>query len=225
LATHGKIDAALAETDRMIELAPKEGRGYRARAQILEFSGDVDGALAEIERAIEVEPGDEWGYWYRIQYKLLLDMPCDEVMDDLQSWRDLIGGNPWATRYESYLHTTYLHWCCQEIAEYDKALEMARRIVEYRSQFWFNWETLALALYRTGGYREARDAIQKSLDLLWLPRSTSLFTMAMVQQKLGERSEALAYYHQAVERMNSTWPDRPEYKMFKQEAAELLGIE
>jgi tetratricopeptide (TPR) repeat protein len=224
LARQGKTDAALAEVDRMIELAPKEGRGYRTRAEILEFVGDVSGALAEIERAIEVEPGDGWGYWYRIEHKLLLDMPCSEVVDDLQKWRDLIGGNPWADMNESFLHTTYLHWFCQGMSEYDKALEMARRSVEYRSEFWFNWEVLGVALYRAGSYGEARDALQKSLELQWLPYPSTLFTMATVQQRLGERSEALAYYDQAVERMNSTWPNRPEFKMFKEEAAQLLGI-
>jgi tetratricopeptide (TPR) repeat protein len=225
LSKLGKTEAALAEADRMIELAPKEGEGYRTRAQILEFSGDVDGALIEIERAIEVEPGDMWGYWYRIEHKLLLNMPCSEVRDDLQKWRDLIGGNPWADVSESRMHTTYLHWFCPELSEKDKALAMARRVVEYRSDFWFNWEVLGIALYRAGSYGEARDALQKSLELQWLPHPPTLFTMAEVQWKLGERAQARSYYEQAVERMNSTWPDRPEFKMFKQEAAQLLGIE
>jgi hypothetical protein len=57
------------------------------------------------------------------------------------------------------------------------------------------------------------------------PKPFELFALAMTEWKLGKRSEARSYYDRGVTRMNETYPRAPVYILYREEAAELLGIE
>jgi serine/threonine protein kinase/WD40 repeat protein len=90
--------------------------------------------------------------------------------------------------------------------------------------------TLGLAYYRTGRYREAVATLRPNLDIQekW-GLAFDLYILAMSHHRLGETARASVYYDWAV-RWPRTDPHlKPallqELDLFRSEAAELLGIE
>jgi tetratricopeptide (TPR) repeat protein len=224
LARMSRVDEALADLDYAIAAAPKDGWGYQERALLLERLGRVDEALVAAEQAIDVEPTSALGYWRRFYLKLSLSVPCEEVMADLQKWQDLAGNSTYRNYNEPPLHFLFLHRFCPHEADYNSALKMAHSAVELWPRDHYAWDALGLGFYRTGRYVEAREALLKSLDLQWLPYPHTLFTIAMVEWRLGDRAGARSHYDQALERMDATWPHWPVNILIKEEAANLLGI-
>ncbi|MHC4133846.1 MAG: protein kinase domain-containing protein [Planctomycetota bacterium] len=86
------------------------------------------------------------------------------------------------------------------------------------------WNTLGVALWRAGKWREAIPALKKSMELTSGGSAFDWFFVAMAKHKLGE-NDTREWFDKAVTWMEEQKPDDEELKRFRAEAEELLGIE
>jgi uncharacterized protein HemY len=105
----------------------------------------------------------------------------------------------------------------------EKAVRLAARNALYRN-------TLGMAYYRAGRYREAVETLRPNLDKQDdIGLAFDLYFLAMSHHRLGETARARDYYDWAA-RWTRAQPGRSaahreELTAFRSEAEELLGIE
>src|SRR5262249_33140275 len=88
------------------------------------------------------------------------------------------------------------------------------------------WNTLGVALYRVGEYREAVPALEKSEELgRGQEFGFNALFLAMARWQLGERDLARACFDQAVAWIEKNKPDDSELRQFRAEAEGLLSAE
>jgi serine/threonine protein kinase/tetratricopeptide (TPR) repeat protein len=104
-----------------------------------------------------------------------------------------------------------------------RAVPLARKAVAREPEEGNNWNTLGVALYRTGAWDEAIEALTKSTELTrgdYPPASDWLF-LAMAHWQKGDRAVARAWYDKAVAWLDRNRPDE-ELTRFRAEAEALL---
>jgi tetratricopeptide (TPR) repeat protein len=104
------------------------------------------------------------------------------------------------------------------------AVEMAGKAAELAPNDGNIWNTLGIARYRAGDFKQAVADLQKSTQLRNGGSSFDLFFLAMVHWQLGNKTEARNWYDQAVRWMEKNQPTNEELSRFRTEAAELLLI-
>jgi tetratricopeptide (TPR) repeat protein len=116
------------------------------------------------------------------------------------------------------------NWTPRHAAE---ALELAHQAVRLEPSFHDWWHTLGVAQCRTGHWKEALEAIEKSRQLenhSGPIDSFDRFFEAMAYAGLGDRASARRCYDEAVQWMEAHLPDHPDLRRFRGEAARMLGI-
>lgn len=86
------------------------------------------------------------------------------------------------------------------------------------------WNTLGIALYRAGDWKEAAQALEKSALMRSGGSGTDWFFLAMAHWQLGQKDDARKWYDRAVRWMEKTQRQDEELLRFRAEAAELLVI-
>jgi WD40 repeat protein/serine/threonine protein kinase len=114
-----------------------------------------------------------------------------------------------------------------------RAVELAQKAVELCPTQAMCWNTLGVAHYRAGHWKNAIEALTKSMELQkGKLESFDTFFLAMAHWQLDEREKARQWYDRAVLWMEKNkhqwegkkqWPE--ELRRFRSEAAALLGIE
>jgi eukaryotic-like serine/threonine-protein kinase len=111
-----------------------------------------------------------------------------------------------------------------------RALELAKKAVELAPDTGYIWNTLGVAHYRKGNWRDAVVALEKSMQLGNGGDSFDRFFLAMAHWQLGDEEQAGKWYGLAVQWMEKNEQHsmaeelRQELPRFRGEAAELLGI-
>jgi tetratricopeptide (TPR) repeat protein len=107
----------------------------------------------------------------------------------------------------------------------DQALRLALRAVEQAPNNGGYWNTLGVAHYRAGNFREACEALKNAAQFRFLGHRYDGFFLAMAEWQLGRAKEARDAYDGSVQRMLENSPNDQEQHRFCAEAAELLGID
>ncbi|MBI1917218.1 MAG: protein kinase [Planctomycetes bacterium] len=105
-----------------------------------------------------------------------------------------------------------------------RALELAKKAVALSPKERNYWNTLGVAHYRAGNWKEAVAALVKAMELDQGGHSCDWFFLAMAHWQLGDKEAARKWYDQAVEWMEKHHPQHEELRRFRAEAAELLGV-
>jgi serine/threonine-protein kinase len=106
-----------------------------------------------------------------------------------------------------------------------RAVELARRAVELAPKQAAYWNTLGVALYRTGDWRGAIKALMKAEELA--PGEFlgfNGFFLAMAHWQIADKEKARKWFDQAVEWTEKHHPHDEELRRFRAEGEELLGI-
>lgn len=103
-----------------------------------------------------------------------------------------------------------------------KAVALAKRALELRPNEATFWNTLGVAHYRTGDWKEAIEALTKSMDLHAGGDSFDWFFLAMAHGRQGDKDEARKWLKRAVEWMEKHEPHNVELLRFRAEAEELM---
>jgi tetratricopeptide (TPR) repeat protein len=103
-----------------------------------------------------------------------------------------------------------------------RAVALARKAVELDPKGGY-WNTLGVAQYRAGDWKEAVAALETSMKLNNGGDSFDWFFLAMAHWQLGDKEQARRWYDKAVCWMDQHRPKDKELRRFRDEAAALLG--
>ncbi|MHC5024272.1 MAG: protein kinase domain-containing protein [Planctomycetota bacterium] len=227
LARMGREKEAFEDLDLDIQRFPDAGRAYVQRGHMHVRLGDLEAALADVERGIRADPNSEAAYFGRAELTLLQSGSCDRAEQDrikaveLASHTGLIDTGLESAR----LHAKYLARVCPELHDPEFTLSHAAYSASGFPLGWQNQQAFGMALYRNGQLPEARATLRRSLDLQHRPSPDTLFFLAMVHWKLGDRAEARAAFDQGQSRLDATWPKHLGILFTRREAADTLGLE
>src|SRR5205823_85979 len=84
--------------------------------------------------------------------------------------------------------------------------------------------TLGVALFRTGNWKDAVGELEKGIELKKSGDAYDGFFLAMSHWQLGDRDAARNYFARGVEWMEKNRPQDAELRRFRAEAVGLLGI-
>jgi len=103
-----------------------------------------------------------------------------------------------------------------------RAVELGKKAVAAVPQEGGCWNTLGVAQYRAGEWKEAIKALEKSMTLRKGGDSIDWFFLAMSHWQLGDRHQARQWYTKAVDGMNKAKSRDPELLSFRAEAEALI---
>jgi tetratricopeptide (TPR) repeat protein len=106
----------------------------------------------------------------------------------------------------------------------DYAVQLAAKAVERAPTEGLFWNTLGAARFRSGDWKEARTALEKSMALRHGGDSFDWFFLAMTLWQVGNKEEARAWYEKACQWRLDHKPFDEELTKFRTEAADLLHI-
>lgn len=105
-----------------------------------------------------------------------------------------------------------------------RAVELAKKAVEVAPLDGPAWNTVGVASYRAGQWREAVGALEKAMALRKGGDSIDWFFLAMAHGRLGHKDQARQWYDKAVPWMEKNQPKNEELRRFRVEAEEVLRI-
>jgi tetratricopeptide (TPR) repeat protein len=111
-----------------------------------------------------------------------------------------------------------------KLRDYPQAVRSAKKAVRLAPGMGACWNTLGVALYRTGAWKEALAALEKSRELSKGGDSWDWFVLAMAYQQLGEKEKARRWYDKAVQWMEKNQPKNEDLRRLRREAAGLLRV-
>jgi eukaryotic-like serine/threonine-protein kinase len=105
----------------------------------------------------------------------------------------------------------------------DLAIDLAKKAVESNPQSRSYRNTLGVARYRAGDWKQAISDLEQSVSLGKGGNSHDWYFLAMAHWRLGEKEKARVWYDRAVSDKGHLVNE--ELRRFRSEAAELLGVE
>jgi serine/threonine protein kinase/tetratricopeptide (TPR) repeat protein len=127
----------------------------------------------------------------------------------------------------SILNSVAWHFATTAVAKFrdpHQAVKMAKTAVELRPQSGAIRNTLGVARYRAGDFKQAIEDLKQSTRLRKGGSSSDFFFLAMAHWQLGDKDQARKWYEQAIEWMDKNQPENEELRRFRTEAAELLNL-
>jgi tetratricopeptide (TPR) repeat protein len=106
----------------------------------------------------------------------------------------------------------------------DKAVQLAKKAVALAAKEGGHWNTLGVARYRAGNWKDAVAALEKSMQLRKGGDSFDWFFLAMAHWQMGEKDKARQRYNEAVQWMEKNQPKNDELRRFRSEAEEVLKL-
>jgi len=157
-----------------------------------------------------------------------LEQSCEvleEVIAAFTKAVDLNPNDPVACNYLAWLYTIGP----EKLRNAEKALPLARKVVELRPRNVADRKNLGMACYRAGQYEEALRILVPIADARADEVSAhALFFLAMTHQRLGEPDKARAAYDKVIQWWQAKRPlpgHLPEMWAMQTETETLLGIE
>jgi tetratricopeptide (TPR) repeat protein len=178
---------------------------YMNRARANDHLKKYAEAAKDWEKATELNPTPT--YVALTAYRAnLRDQPDNAWLHDRLAW------------YLAHRSGTTLRDAKQAVRAAKKATDLAPQEGDY-------WRTLGIAHYRAESWKEAIQALVKSIDLSNGGESIDWFFLAMAHSQLGNSEEAHKWYDKAVEWMQSNASDNDQLDRFQSEAKELINKE
>jgi serine/threonine protein kinase/Flp pilus assembly protein TadD len=254
------LAAALAAYSKAIELNPKNSNFWCDRGYLYRRLGRRDNALADFTKVIKLNRSDplalsgrgeiygEMGQWSKAIADYNMAMKYGHSMPGLwlrrgQAYRNV---GQWEHAVADYGRAIYfspqppweneLAWLlatCPDakIRNPQRAVELARKVVDKVPREGTFWNTLGVAIYRAGDWKAAAAAFDKSMELRAGGDAFDWFFLAMAHWKLGDHAEARKRYDQAVQWVEKNGPAlaknpqaAEELGRFRSEAEEVLEL-
>jgi WD40 repeat protein/tetratricopeptide (TPR) repeat protein len=233
---------------------------WHRRAHAYENLGDYGRAFADFSKAIELSSQEAgfWycrgqAYARRMAWQLAikdLSKVIDLQPDRPEAWKD---------RADAYAHLGELDQSARDYEKFFSlrpgdakayndfawslatgpdlklrnptyAVQLAEKAVKLAPKEGNHWNTLGVAHYRAGHWKDAIEALNKSMELMkgQMESFDTLF-VAMAYWQLDEKEKGRQWYDRAVQWMDKNQkalhkPHQEELHRFRSEAAELLGI-
>ena len=136
-------------------------------------------------------------------------------------------GEPGVSRFGNALTCDILAWTFSdpEIGNEKRAIDLAKRAVSLAPNDADFWNTLGVAYYRAGNWKQAVTALEKARELSAGGDAVDWLFLAMAHWQLGNKEEAHDLYTQALHSPKTSKLLEAELPRFRAEAAKLLGID
>jgi tetratricopeptide (TPR) repeat protein len=226
----GEPHKAVADFSRAIERNARNAIALTNRSRLLARLGRWEQTVDDCTRLLDLVPRERQIDAYsrralaygrlgryreaRADYQKLVQLaPTSSLVHNNLSW--LLANCPDAT-----------------LRDPGQALQFAQRALELEAQVSNTWNTLGIAHYRAGNWKDAIDALENSRQYRKGGDAFDFYFLAMAHWQSGHKDEARQWYKQAVQwgeknratlAQNPPWPE--ELRRFRAEAEQLLGIE
>ncbi|MEQ1826989.1 MAG: tetratricopeptide repeat protein [Pirellula sp.] len=226
LGNQGKLDEAIAELREALQSTPLTDNAFLIHNNLGHFlskQGMLDEAITEWREAIKIASSSDEACNLHNNLGLALSKQgkLDEAIDE---YRDALRLKPNYVRAINGLAWLLATSSDPKLRDPAKAVELAMNAVQLEPPNGNSLNTLGVAQYRSGRWKEAIDSLEKSIKLSDKSFSIDGFFLAMAYWQLDEKSEARTWYDQSVDWMDKNKPNDDELRRFRAEAAELLGV-
>jgi serine/threonine protein kinase/tetratricopeptide (TPR) repeat protein len=145
---------------------------------------------------------------------------AEDFRQALALFENRLAKQPHVPRYQSDLAAMLASCPAPQFQDAARAVLLAKKALQSRPASSDDWAILGCALYRTGQWKEAIEALEKAMELGNGGRFAR-FILAMAYQQRGHPKEAKKWFDKAV----SAPDDDPIYnRLLQAEAAALLGV-
>jgi tetratricopeptide (TPR) repeat protein len=219
-------DGAIACFRRAIELDPKSVAAHSNLGVALCGKGKLDEAIQEHRRAIELDPTLA-GAHRNLAVALHANRQLDQAIAEYRKAAEL---DPKMYRSSVAAVLNNLAWGLAtnpeaRLRDPVRAVELAQTAVDLSPKHAMYRNTLGVAHYRAGHWKEAISALTKSMELQkGALESFDTFFLAMAHWRLGDKDVARQSYDRAVEWMDKNRPKDQELRRFRAEAEGVLEI-
>jgi serine/threonine protein kinase/tetratricopeptide (TPR) repeat protein len=216
----GQHKLAVAADTRTIELNSSLADSWILRGRSYQAMGEFQLAEADFCKAIEVG-SDRWNCWRARGVFYSQQNQLEKAQADVAMAVKLCPSDP-----------TTLNNLCWSLATVvegqprfaQTAVELAERGLAAAPDDGSLWNTLGVAQYRAGDWNAAIESLEKSINLQNGGTAYDWFFLAMANQRLDHKGEALMWYDKGAEWLDTHAPYDEELIRYRQEAAELLGV-
>jgi serine/threonine protein kinase/Flp pilus assembly protein TadD len=221
LYAKNQLDEAIREHRTAVALDPKWAAAHAGLGAALYAKNQLDEAIHEYRTAIELDPKDAAAH-DSLGIVLYAKNQPDEAIREHRTAIDL---DP--TFAQAYNDLSWILATCPtpRLRDPRRAVESAKKAVELAPRDGGFWNTLGIAQYYAGNWKEAVAALEKSMPFRKGGDSNDWFFLAMAYWQLGEKEKARQWFDRAVQWMDKNMPKDQELGRFRAEAAELLRID
>jgi serine/threonine protein kinase/Flp pilus assembly protein TadD len=224
-----QYDKALADYTKAIELNPKDPGHRAARGSAYTKLHEYDKAVADLKKAIELDPNDAW-VWNHVAYAYEEMHQYDKFIKFIADYSKAIELDP--KNAEACNIMAWRLATCPDATLRDaaRAVTLAKRAVELAPKelapkHGLYWNTLGVAHYRAGHWKNAIQCLTKSMELQnGQMESLNTFFLAMAHWQLGEKEKARQWYNQAVQWMQKNKLQNEGLRWLRAEAEDVLGV-
>jgi tetratricopeptide (TPR) repeat protein/serine/threonine protein kinase len=221
LHERGRSDEALESYRKAVELDPKFALAYGCIGDVLFIQKKPDEAEASYRKAVALDPAFDGafvglGSALRVQGKLA---------EAIAAYEEAVRLEPKSPDSAHTLARILVTCTDAKLRNAARAIELAEIAVKLDPKKRTYRNTLGVAHYRAGNWKEASVAIEQSMAMAKGGDSFDWFFLAMIHFQLGETDAARDWYSRAVEWMEGARSTNEELQSFQAEAAQLIGIE
>ena len=249
----GDVDRAMADSEEMIRLRPQAADGYVARGGAHWFKRDFDRALADFDKAQQLatirllfyyraeccrDKGDFQRAFSDLSEAIRLDPKYAEAYRRRAVVRVRLGQFQAASDdvahairvgQQTLIGKHEMAWFLAtaeepRLRDVDGALQLANEAISVSPSSILFQNTLGVAQYRAGNWKDALAALEKAERLRGLLGAGGWFFRAMTYWQMGQKDQARTAYDEAVTRMEEVRFLDQDLHRFRAEAAQLLGI-
>jgi tetratricopeptide (TPR) repeat protein len=192
LAREGKLDEAIHQLRKALQMVPGDARGHYHLALALDRRGDTEEAIAEFRKALEADPTSFYVPTIRGDLALAL-AESGRLEEAVENYARALEDNPGDARARSGFAAALMG-----LGRSREAATHARVALEIDPDLAEAHNTLGIALAMAGNLPEALTHLRRSVDLK--PDSfQSQFNLGRVLAASGQFQEALPAFQKAVE--------------------------
>jgi serine/threonine protein kinase/Flp pilus assembly protein TadD len=203
-----------------LAIRPRNAAAAYFLGMALRRRGNFDQAISLFRRAIALDSNFEAPYQGIVETLQRLGKR-DEAMAEI---RAAVAAKPENAPLNNNIAWMLATCAGPQFRDHRLAVELGRRAVQLAPNEGNYWNTLGAANYRTGNWKDSIAALEKSMTLRKGGDSYDWFFLAMACWQLGRHDEARRWYDRAVLWMEKRDPNHHELRLFRAEAAALLGL-
>ncbi len=219
LMAMGQFEEAIQHYKRAVQLRPDYAKTHYSLARALLSTGRSQEAIEQYRQSLKLQP-DLAEARYELGVALNDSYQMRQAVELFE--RDL-KLNPDSVDVLNNFAWMLANCPSQQFRDPTRAVQLATKAVEVNPKRVDLFNTLGVAYYRAADWKNA---------IVWLNKSTNArdggdvfdwFFLAMAHERSGQHAEALKWYDQAVQWLNTRAPHDAEMLRFRREADELLA--
>jgi eukaryotic-like serine/threonine-protein kinase len=241
-ANRKRENEAITLYEDALRLDPDDADTHLALAWLLIHDDDPNEAIDHCRRALNLRADDPIAYerlGFLLAKKGLALADPNVLREAVAAYRHVLALRPGWDRVHGGISPRFRTLAAQlnqlawrmavtsgpQTRDPDRPVQLAQLVVELAPDEGRYRNTLGVAYYRLGDWKEARAALEKSMEQRQGGDSFDWFFLAMAHWQLGDKEDARKRWDQAVQWMEKNAPQNEELRRLRAEAAQLLGIQ